>query len=146
MTVEKSGDIIGSVNPKEHKNRIRIPKRFRDAFPEGEKLFFMKYTKGCIAVYPESSLNARLALYDAVKSDRPELQASKRVIMASIKEVEEDGQGRAVLPAAMRQHAGISKEVVTLGMGDYLEIWSPEGLAAVMQGYTLEDALGIMPM
>ncbi len=128
------------------KNRIRIPKRFREAFPEGERIYFMKYEKGCIAVYSESVLNARIAEYTSVKSDQPDLGNYKRAILSRVELIEEDAQGRTVLSASMRAHAHITKNAVTIGMYDYLEIWSPEELEKEQAGVTLDEALLHLPM
>ena len=34
------------------KNRIRIPAKYKNAFPEKEKLYFVEYAPGCISVMP----------------------------------------------------------------------------------------------
>jgi MraZ protein len=39
---------------------------------------------------------------------------------------ETDRQGRVVLPVSLRRYAQIGEEVVTAGMGDFLEIWAKE--------------------
>lgn len=48
------------------------------------------------------------------------------MFFSSIFPAEEDGQGRVVLPARLRAMAGIKKDVVTIGRGKRLEIWSAE--------------------
>jgi MraZ protein len=35
-----------------------------------------------------------------------------------------DGQGRLVIPQSLRTRAGLSREVVVLGVGERLEIWA----------------------
>ncbi len=127
------------------KNRIRIPKRYRSAFPENEKLYFMRYTKGCIAVLSESALGERLAALSDIKSDKPLLQQAKRAILSAVEPVEEDDQKRAVLSQTMRSHAGIEKDVMTVGMGDYLEIWEPGRFKESLGDMTLEAALEQLP-
>ena len=49
-----------------------------------------------------------------------------RALFASISQAEEDTQGRIVIPASLRRMAGIQKDVVTLGVGNRLEIWAAE--------------------
>ncbi len=126
------------------KNRIRIPKKLKDAF-EGEKLFFVRYTGGCIAVYPLSALNERLEALKGIKSDNKQLLKAKRAILGAIEEVEDDNQGRTTLSAEMRAYAGISKNVLTIGMGDYLEIWSPERYRGETADMPLEEAFTEIP-
>lgn len=38
-------------------------------------------------------------------------------------DIEEDSQGRFVLPAAYREHASISKELMIIGSGPFIQIW-----------------------
>ena len=118
---------LGSIEHQlDGKNRIRIPKKFRKDM-EGE-LYFMKYSGGCIAVLTRSDLDERLSVLKEIKSNQPKLLQAKRQLLASIEKIEEDDQGRIVLSASMREYAHITKDVVTRGVMDYVEIWSPEVL------------------
>ena len=40
--------------------------------------------------------------------------------------MELDKQGRILLPAALREFAGLDKDVVLVGVGSRIEIWSKE--------------------
>lgn len=110
------------------KKRIRIPKKLRAEFPEHERICFVKYADGCIAVFPESVYIERIEYMKGIRSTQPKDLAAKRILMRSVEWIEEDTQGRTVLSASMRKYAGIKKDVVTIGMIDYLEIWSAERL------------------
>jgi MraZ protein len=46
-----------------------------------------------------------------------------RVVYSSAEDVEIDPQGRILIPQALRQRAGIAREVVILGVMDQIEIW-----------------------
>ena len=37
-----------------------------------------------------------------------------------------DGNGRILLPQMLRDHAGLSRKVVTVGQGNKIELWSEE--------------------
>jgi MraZ protein len=41
-------------------------------------------------------------------------------------EASTDAQGRVTLPASLRRYAGIDRDIVVVGVGDRLELWSPE--------------------
>lgn len=138
---------MGSVEHQlDDKNRIRIPKRFRDAFPDGDEIYFVKYTDGCIAVFPASVLSERLKDYSNIKSDDRDRQELKRSLFAAIEPCNEDGQGRILLSAGLRAYAHIKKDVITVGMYDYLEIWSPENYAETLGGVTLNKAFLQLPI
>lgn len=136
-----TGSVVHSLDGK---NRIRIPKKMKDDF-EGEKLYLMRYTGGCIAVFPASALNERLEALKGIKSDNQPLLKAKRALLGAIEEVVEDQQGRTTLSAEMRSYAGITKNVLTIGMGDYLEMWSPERYNAATDELSLEDAFSAIP-
>lgn len=122
------------------KNRIRIPAKYKNAFPEKEKLYFVEYAPGCISVMPESVLGTRLASFDEVNPGDPAMMNAKRRILCSIEEVAEDGQGRTQIPKSFREYAELGKDVVTVGMGDYVEIWSQEKFEASVGSMTIQQA------
>jgi MraZ protein len=41
-------------------------------------------------------------------------------------EVEADKQGRVLIPAKLREYAGIEKDVMIIGVGERVEIWDEE--------------------
>ncbi len=107
------------------KNRIRIPAKFRKEM--GDELFFMLRPSGCIGVYSREGIDPLLEKLNNVTT-KEELEAA-RIIYRSIQPVEEDTQGRIVLSASLRAAAKIERDVVTVGMGRYLEIWPADRCA-----------------
>lgn len=111
------------------KNRMRIPAKFLSVFEkeyENEPLYFVIYTPGRIAIMPESVLDSKMAMLEQLNPlYEGEMDALSKII-GTAEEVNKDGQGRAIIPKALRSEAGIKKDVVTVGMGDYIEIWSKE--------------------
>ena len=61
-------------------------------------------------------------------------------ILGTVEEVNKDGQGRAIIPKFLRNEVRIEKDVVTVGMGDYIEIWAKEVRAAQIDSMTLSEA------
>ena len=49
-----------------------------------------------------------------------------RLILGNTVEVHTDEAGHIFIPENLRGFAGLSKEVLLVGQGDYFEIWSPE--------------------
>ena len=49
-----------------------------------------------------------------------------RMLFAGASECEPDKQGRILLPQRLREHAGIEKEVVIIGVMSRMEIWSKQ--------------------
>lgn len=111
------------------KNRMRIPAKFLSVFEkeyENEPLYFVIYAPGRISVMPESVLDSKMAMLEQLNPlYEGEMDALSKII-GTAEEVNKDGQGRAIIPKALRAEVGIKKDVVTVGMGDYIEIWSKE--------------------
>lgn len=109
------------------KNRLRIPSKFKKELTgeHGEKGYsFFRGKNGCICVMENEALNELLAPLAAEG-----LSSSSRIVKAlfgSVHQAEEDSQGRVVLPMPLRKMAAIQKDIVTLGVGDRIEIWAAE--------------------
>ena len=116
---------VGTFNHQiDGKNRIRIPAKFRAGL--GKEYYFVASMEGCIRVYPEEVLSERVASLNGSRSGDPVKLLAKRKILSSIEKVSDDDQGRTLLSANLKKFAGIEKDVITVGMSDYIEIWSKE--------------------
>ena len=49
-----------------------------------------------------------------------------RFLFSSAIEIEEDNQGRFLLPSNLKTYANINKEVVFIGVGNRIELWASE--------------------
>ena len=115
------------------KNRLRIPSRFKKELSGelGDKTYcFFRGKNRCICVMAEDELMEMLS--SLASEGLSESSKITRAIFGSISVAEEDAQGRVVLPATLRAMAGIKKDIVTLGVGNRLEIWSAENYAEYM--------------
>ena len=54
----------------------------------------------------------------------------KRFFVGNMAEVTTDKQGRMQIPQRLRNKVGIEEEVVLVGVGDMVEIWTPENWEA----------------
>ena len=70
-----------------------------------------------------------------------ESSPASTLFFGSIFSAEEDAQGRVVLPSALKKMAGINKNIVTLGRGKRLEIWSAERYEAYLEGIDYDAEL-----
>lgn len=102
------------------KNRLRIPAKFRTEL--GEKFVVTKGTNGCLFVFNPEKQNLFAKLQNVPVSDVA-AQKSVRLIFSSACEVENDEQGRFLLPQKLKEFAGIQKDVVINGVGTWIEIW-----------------------
>jgi len=105
------------------KGRLFVPSKFREEL--GKKFVVTKGLDGCLFAYGEDE-------WHRVEEGLKNLPASKnsrqfiRFFFAGADEVEADSQGRVLISAKLREYAGITKEVVSVGVGTKVEIWSKE--------------------
>ena len=104
------------------KNRVTLPARFRASFQEG--LVLTRGMDGCITAYAradwEQLVQSRLATLDPLSRESRLMQ---RFFFSGAAEVEPDKQGRVMVPQALVEAAGLTKDVVVAGVYDHLEIW-----------------------
>lgn len=104
------------------KGRLSVPTRHRDVLmaTAGGKLTLTKSPDGCLLLYPLPEWE-RFA--ERVQQLGMEAQWWKRLFLGNAMDVELDGTGRVLVSPELRQFAGITKDVVLLGMGTYFELW-----------------------
>ena len=80
----------------------------------------------CITLYPASEWKKIADSLTAGPILPSKLRKLNRAVFATSFNAEMDGQGRIIVPANLRQHAGITDDVVIIGVNTYIEIWSKE--------------------
>jgi MraZ protein len=108
----------------DNKGRLTIPARFRDALSDGAYI-----TQGFDRNLRVLTVQAFERIYqgaDRLSSTDPVARQLRRLIFASANLVEPDKVGRILIPHFLRDVAGLVDEAVVVGVGDSIEIWSPE--------------------
>jgi MraZ protein len=104
------------------KNRLTLPARFRARFADG--IVVTRGMDGCLFAYTRSDwsrlVETRLATLDPLSQEGRRMQ---RFFFSGAAESELDRQGRLMVPAALIEHAKLSRDVVVAGVNDHLEIW-----------------------
>ena len=109
------------------KNRLRIPSKFKKGLTGelGDQSYcFFRGKNQCICVMAEDELNEMLS--SLASEGLSESSKITRAIFGSICTAEEDAQGRVLLPKELVAHAGITKNLVFVGVGNRVEIWAEE--------------------
>ena len=102
-----------------------MPAAFRRALGE-EGYVVVTQLDSCLAVYPPgewSRLETQLAQLPAFS--RP-VKALTRLVASRAADCEIDGQGRILLPPALRAAAGLARDAVVIGVLNRIEVWAPE--------------------
>ena len=113
------------------KVRFNLPFRFRrgGGAAEDERYVVMRGQEGNLALFPrEEWVNA----FNRIKRQKAsrDWRAQLRRLSSDSCEMALDAQGRVTVPQEFLREAGIDKRVTAVGMGHYMELWSPDGFAA----------------
>lgn len=107
------------------KNRVSVPKKIRDEL--GSEMVIAKWYEGCLVLVSRQNWQRLVErLVGGSKIIISPVRDIDRFIFGSAYEVELDSQGRFVLPESLIGYAGVTTEIVFVGLGDRVEIWSIE--------------------
>ncbi|WP_026370142.1 division/cell wall cluster transcriptional repressor MraZ [Kallotenue papyrolyticum] len=112
------------------KGRVAVPAKFRPRLEGG--LVVTRGFERCLQVFPMEQwqiLSERVSNLPAASAEARQL---RRLLFSSAFDTELDKQGRILLPANLREYAGIGDEAVIAGMNTYFEIWSKDNWEAAM--------------
>ena len=117
------------------KGRLKVPTVFRGVIrdQQGADVFVTSLTGDCVRIYPMQvwlDIEQKLARMPANHPTR--LKFLDRVNYYG-QTGELDQQGRVVIPAMLRESAGIVGDVRVFGRIDYLEVWNEERFVQKLQ-------------
>ena len=107
------------------KGRTSVPARYRDvlAGTSERRIVLTNALDPCLNAYAmpkwlefEEKI-AKLPRFD------PAVQQLKRIYVSGAVECEIDDSGRILVPPTLREYAGLTKDVLWAGNGDYAELW-----------------------
>ncbi len=104
------------------KGRLIIPSKFREGL--GDEFVITKGLDGCLYAYPMDEWQAFENKLRTLPLTNKSARQFSRFFVAGATPCEIDKQGRILLPASLREFAGLEKEIVLAGMLDRVEIWS----------------------
>jgi len=111
------------------KGRIALPSRYREVMREksdGQMVITIDTQERCLLLYPTADWEVIQAQVEALPSFNPAARRIQRLLIGHATDVEMDAQGRFLLPAPLREFAGLEKNVTLIGQGKKFEIWSDE--------------------
>jgi MraZ protein len=103
--------------------QLSLPSGFREAMSTPAYL-----TQGFDRNLLFLSQQAFTTIYSHVKEisiSDPLARLMNRLFLGGAAEIALDRLGKIELPSSLCEYAGLSKEVILVGQGDYSEIWSP---------------------
>ena len=107
------------------KGRVSVPSKFRDIIGDryqGNLVLAMDFDK-CLTVYPLEEWEKLEEKIKSLPMMKQEVKDFMRFFFSSATECELDKQGRILIPPVHRERAGISKNVLLVGIMNKIEIW-----------------------
>lgn len=110
------------------KGRVSIPQRFRESLITGDsrRVSLLQGFEGCLFCYAADELEKILERLSKQAFDSQQVRELLRWLSSAGSMVDIDAQGRIQLTEEQRAMAGLEKEVLLVGTGSRIELWSPE--------------------
>ena len=105
------------------KGRISVPAKFRAQLAEGA--FVSRWLDDCLAIHTRQGWDALAERVAGLPITDQGSRLFQRFIFGGGVETEIDRQGRILLPAFLREAAGLAGDAVVVGSRDHAEIWAP---------------------
>jgi MraZ protein len=111
------------------KGRMAVPVRHREALAAAcaGQLTITKHTDGCLLIFPRPAWEPFRAKISALPE---EATRWKRFYLGGAVDVEVDASSRVLIPPELRTFAGITKDVMLMGMDKHFELWDTARQAA----------------
>ena len=122
------------------KNRLTVPVKYRPALEHGGALLAMPLDqKPCVSIWLPSEYDAYTQrAIEELPPLSPKRSELERFFYGNSKLTDLDAAGRVMLPSFLIDHAQLDKDVVVVGVGDRMELWSKpawgEHQAALLSG------------
>jgi MraZ protein len=120
----------------DEKGRMIIPARFRDGLDGA--LYLTQGFDQNLRVLPEKIFTSIYERVTEMSTTNPAARQLRRLLFSTAQQADIDSSGRILIPKYLREVAELEGEAVIVGVGEALEIWSPE--AWKIQNEQLQDA------
>lgn len=115
------------------RGRVTLPRKIRQEI-KGEEVVLARGYEGCIFGFDRESWEREAGKHlDTPVTDEKGREV-RRYLFAGAQKAEIDKLGRILLPAQLKAHATVNREVKVIGAGDHFEIWD----AAKWQTYATQ--------
>lgn len=106
------------------KGRFLLPGGLRKQLPEGESRFILgRGFEKCLTLYPLKSWEIIITKISQLNDFDPKVRQFRRQFLGGATEIELDTAGRMLLPASLKEFAGLGKDIVLAAALDRFEIW-----------------------
>lgn len=124
-----------TVNKVDRKGRVSVPAAFRTALASNATpgvFLFPSFTSPAVLGMGSDEMERIAGGAASFNAFSPESDDLTQLIFATAHHLTWDDTGRILLPAELREHAGISDQAAFVGGGSRFEIWHPETQRAAL--------------
>tara|TARA_Y100001949_G_scaffold163215_1_gene156926 strand:+ start:303 stop:746 length:444 start_codon:yes stop_codon:yes gene_type:complete len=110
------------------KGRLVLPSRLKSVLPEASKnsIVIRKGFESNLIIYPLSEFQNIYTRISSLNEFSSEQRKLKRNLFSGISQVDLDSNGRFLLAKNMLSHCNIKKDVILIGVGNFIELWNPD--------------------
>lgn len=116
---------LGTYEPKlDDKGRLILPAKYREQLTEG--LVITRGQERCLYVFPTEEFQS---LYQKIRQaplTSKQARNYTRLMLSGASDETPDRQGRVTIPQALREYAGLKRDLTVIGVGARAEIWDTE--------------------
>lgn len=113
---------LGTYTPRlDEKGRLFLPAKYRARMSEG--LVVTRGQERSLGIYPVDEFGKLAEQLQRAPATSRAARDYVRVFLSGASDEVPDKQGRFTIPAALRQYAGLDRDVTVIGAGSRLEVW-----------------------
>ncbi|MDC6486649.1 MAG: division/cell wall cluster transcriptional repressor MraZ [Methylophilaceae bacterium] len=108
----------------DEKNRLAIPKKFREKLLENSSsLVLTAHPEKCLILYNISEWIPIEKKLMSLSSFDPKISSLQRLLVGYAEELAQDKAGRILISQSLMQFAEIQEQAIIIGQGTHFEIW-----------------------
>lgn len=109
--------------PLDEKSQLSLPSGFREGM--SKPAFITQGFDRNLFLLPQQAFNTIYSHVKETSISDPLARLLTRLFLGGAAEISIDGSGHFEIPSHLCEYAGLGKEIILVGQGEYVEIWSP---------------------
>lgn len=122
------------------KGRFLLPVGFKKQLPEeaGNQFVLNRGFEKCLTLYPMKSWDPIFSELSKLNDFDPKVREFRRYFLNGATVLEMDTAGRLLVPANLKEHAGLEKDIVLVAAMNKLEIWDKSKYQQLFESFSPE--------